>query len=177
LRPEASLSRDALEERFLREADAVTRLQSQHTLSVFDFGIAESGELYLVMEFLDGQNFSQLVEESGPLPQERVVYLLRQVCKSLAESHARGLLHRDIKPSNLWVGTYANQKDFVKVMDFGAFCEFLPGKQGLVHVSELSDEFVKDVSSVVKVGDNFKVKLLEIDKMKRMNLSKKQAEQ
>lgn len=64
----------------------------------------------------------------------------------------------------------------VKVMNFGAFCEFMPGKQGLVHVSEFSNEFVKDVESVVKVGDTFKVKLLEIDKMKRMNLSKKQAD-
>ncbi len=63
-----------------------------------------------------------------------------------------------------------------KVTNFGVFCEFLPGRQGLVHVSELSDEYVKDVSSVVNVGDEFKVKLLEIDKMKRMNLSKKQAE-
>ncbi|MCA9405116.1 MAG: S1 RNA-binding domain-containing protein, partial [Candidatus Omnitrophica bacterium] len=57
-----------------------------------------------------------------------------------------------------------------------AFCEFLPGKQGLVHVSELSNEYVKDVSTVVKVGDKFKVKLVEIDQMKRCNLSKKQAE-
>ena len=61
-------------------------------------------------------------------------------------------------------------------MNFGAFCEFMPGKQGLVHVSEFSNDFVKDIESVVKVGDTFKVKLLEIDKMKRMNLSKKQAE-
>jgi polyribonucleotide nucleotidyltransferase len=64
----------------------------------------------------------------------------------------------------------------MKVANFGAFCEFLPGKQGLVHVSELSDQYVKDVNSVVKVGDTFKVKLVEIDQMKRMNLSKKQAE-
>lgn len=64
----------------------------------------------------------------------------------------------------------------VKVANFGAFCEFLPGKQGLVHVSEFSDDYVKDVTTVVKVGDEFKVKLVEIDKMKRMNLSKKQAE-
>lgn len=64
----------------------------------------------------------------------------------------------------------------VKVMEFGAFCEFLPGKQGLVHVSEFSDEFIKDVSKVCKVGDKFKVKLVEIDKMKRNNLSKKQAD-
>jgi len=64
----------------------------------------------------------------------------------------------------------------VNVTNFGVFCEFLPGKQGLVHVSELSDEYVKDPATIVKVGDKFKVKLLEIDKMKRMNLSKKQAE-
>ncbi len=64
----------------------------------------------------------------------------------------------------------------VNVTNFGVFCEFLPGKQGLVHVSELSDEYVKDPATLVKVGDKFKVKLLEIDKMKRMNLSKKQAE-
>ncbi len=65
----------------------------------------------------------------------------------------------------------------VNVTNFGVFCEFLPGKQGLVHVSELSDEYVKDPATIVKVGDRFKVKLLEIDKMKRMNLSKKKAEQ
>jgi len=64
----------------------------------------------------------------------------------------------------------------MKVTNFGAFCEFLPGRQGLCHVSELSDQYVKDVNSVVKVGDRFKVKLVEIDQMKRMNLSKKQAE-
>jgi len=64
----------------------------------------------------------------------------------------------------------------MRVTNFGAFCEFLPGKQGLVHVSEMANEYVKDVNTVVKVGDEFKVKLLEIDQMKRVNLSKKQAE-
>jgi len=64
----------------------------------------------------------------------------------------------------------------MKVTNFGAFCEFMPGKQGLVHVSEFSNEYVKDMESVCKVGDKFKVKLVEIDKMKRLNLSKKQAE-
>jgi len=63
-----------------------------------------------------------------------------------------------------------------RIMNFGAFVEFLPGKEGLVHVSELSTSYVKDPNDVVKVGDRFKVKLIEIDKMKRMNLSKKQAE-
>lgn len=63
-----------------------------------------------------------------------------------------------------------------RVMNFGAFCEILPGKEGLVHVSELSDQYVKDCNDVVKVGDEFRVKLVEIDKMKRLNLSKKQAD-
>ncbi len=64
----------------------------------------------------------------------------------------------------------------MRVTNFGAFCEFLPGRQGLVHVSELSDTFVKDVNTVVKVGDMLRVKLVEIDQMKRMNLSKKMAD-
>ncbi|MDP2653949.1 MAG: polyribonucleotide nucleotidyltransferase [Candidatus Omnitrophota bacterium] len=64
-----------------------------------------------------------------------------------------------------------------KVTNFGAFCEFLPGKEGLVHVSELSSTYVKDVASVVKVGDQFKVKLVEIDDMRRVNLSKKKADE
>lgn len=63
-----------------------------------------------------------------------------------------------------------------RVTNFGAFCEFLPGREGLVHVSELSKEYVKDVTKVVKVGDEFKVKVIEIDELSRVNLSKKQAE-
>jgi polyribonucleotide nucleotidyltransferase len=63
-----------------------------------------------------------------------------------------------------------------RVMNFGAFCEFLPGKEGLVHVSEIANSYVKDCNDVVKVGDKFNVKFLEKDKMKRFNLSKKQAE-
>ncbi len=63
-----------------------------------------------------------------------------------------------------------------RVTNFGAFCEFLPGREGLVHISEISNEYVKDITKVVKVGDEFKVKVIEIDELKRVNLSKKQAE-
>jgi len=61
-------------------------------------------------------------------------------------------------------------------MNFGAFVEFIPGREGLVHVSELANKFVKDVNEIIKVGDKFKVKLMEKDKEGRFNLSKKQAE-
>jgi polyribonucleotide nucleotidyltransferase len=62
-----------------------------------------------------------------------------------------------------------------RVTNFGAFCEIAPGKEGLVHVSELAEKFVKDVASLVKVGDEFKVKVIGIDDLGRINLSKKKA--
>ena len=62
-----------------------------------------------------------------------------------------------------------------KIMNFGAFCEILPGKEGLVHVSELSDKFIKNVEDAVKVGDKVRVKLIKVDEMGRLNLSIKQA--
>jgi polyribonucleotide nucleotidyltransferase len=64
-----------------------------------------------------------------------------------------------------------------RIMSFGAFCEIAPGKEGLVHISELADTFVKDVESVVKLGDEIKVKVIGIDELGRINLSKKQAEE
>ena len=63
-----------------------------------------------------------------------------------------------------------------RVTNFGVFCEFLPNKEGLVHISELSNSFVKDINKVVKIGDEFKVKVIEVDELNRVNLSKKQAE-
>ncbi|MBM3255322.1 MAG: S1 RNA-binding domain-containing protein, partial [Candidatus Omnitrophica bacterium] len=64
-----------------------------------------------------------------------------------------------------------------RIMPFGAFCEIAPGKEGLVHVSELAKSFVKEVESVVKLGDEIKVKVIGIDELGRINLSKKQAEE
>ena len=63
-----------------------------------------------------------------------------------------------------------------RIMQFGAFCEITPTKEGLVHISELADRFVKNVEDVVKIGDEFKVKVIAIDELGRINLSKKQAE-
>ncbi len=63
----------------------------------------------------------------------------------------------------------------MRIMAFGAFCEIMPGKEGLVHISELDEKRVETVESVLKVGDEIKVKVIEIDSMGRVNLSKKQA--
>ena len=62
-----------------------------------------------------------------------------------------------------------------RIMNFGAFCEILPGKEGLVHISELADKYVNKVEDVVKIGDEFRVKVIEIDEQGRINLSRKRA--
>jgi hypothetical protein len=105
--------------RFWREAEAAAQLRSAHTVDLYDFGVTEDQTLYLVMEFLDGMDLESLVREHGPMPAPRVVHVLRQVCDSLEEAHARGLVHRDIKPANIHLGRVGCREDFVKVLDFG----------------------------------------------------------
>ena len=105
--------------RFRREAEAAADLRSSHTVELYDFGVTEDGTLYLVMEFLDGMDLETLVRQTGPLPAGRVIHILRQVCDSLEEAHARGLVHRDIKPANIHLGLVGLHHDFVKVLDFG----------------------------------------------------------
>ena len=106
-------------ERFRREAEAAALLRSPHTISLYDFGVAQDGTFFLVMELLDGMDLETLVERFGPVPPERAVYLLRQACASLEEAHTRGLVHRDIKPSNIFTCRMGLEVDFVKVLDFG----------------------------------------------------------
>ena len=106
-------------ERFRREAEAAASLRSPHTISLYDFGVANDGTFFFVMELLDGLDLETLVERFGPVPPERCVYLVRQVCDSLQEAHARGLAHRDIKPSNIFTCRLGLEVDFVKVLDFG----------------------------------------------------------
>ena len=105
--------------RFTREAEAAANLRSPHTVEVYDFGVTEDQTLYFVMEMLDGLDLETLVRQYGALPAGRVIYLVRQVCQSLAEAHAQGLVHRDIKPANIHVGCVGLEHDFVKVLDFG----------------------------------------------------------
>ena len=105
--------------RFEREAQAIASLRSPHTVNLFDFGVADDGTFYYVMELLEGLDTERFVNTFGPMPAARVIHLLRQVCHSLSEAESISLVHRDIKPANIMLCRYGEDYDFVKVLDFG----------------------------------------------------------
>ncbi len=115
--------------RFEREAQTTASLRSPHTIELYDFGVTADNTFYYVMELLEGYNMETLVQRFGPLPSERAIYLLRQMCHSLAEAHERDLIHRDIKPANAFVCRYGRDCDFVKLLDFG-LVKVQPGTGG-----------------------------------------------
>jgi serine/threonine-protein kinase len=110
--------------RFEREVRLTATLSHPNTVEIYDYGRAEDGTYYYVMEYLNGLSLAELVERHGPLPPGRVVFLLRQICGALREAHAACLIHRDIKPSNIFASRQGGMGDVAKLLDFGLV---LPG--------------------------------------------------
>ncbi len=110
-----SLSSDPLlRSRFEHEAEAVAKLEHDNIIAVHDMG-EESGLLYLVMEYLDGQDLRSTISLGRTFPIESKLQIMIQVCSGLAHAHSKGVIHRDIKPSNIFL----NGSGLVKVLDFG----------------------------------------------------------
>jgi serine/threonine-protein kinase len=105
--------------RFEREVQAMATLTHWNSVEVYDYGHADDGTFYYVMEYLPGLSLQELVEKHGPLPAERAVHFLRQICAALKEAHAIGLIHRDIKPSNVIACQRGGVADVAKLLDFG----------------------------------------------------------
>jgi serine/threonine-protein kinase len=106
-------------QRFEREVQLTATLSHPNTVEIYDYGQAEDGTYYYVMEYMRGLSLAELVARYGPLPPGRAVYLLRQVCGALREAHAAGLIHRDIKPSNIFAARRGGVDDVAKLLDFG----------------------------------------------------------
>jgi serine/threonine protein kinase len=114
------LSRDAtFARRFELEAIAASQIGHENIVDVTDLGRTPSGELFYVMELLEGHSLSALLRRERFLPLGRAVPILVQVCRALEAAHARGIVHRDVKPQNVMLLSREGRPDFVKVVDFG----------------------------------------------------------
>lgn len=105
-------------ERFLREARAVARIQSDHVVRVFDVATLAEGHPYMVMEYLEGEDLSKRLER-GNVPLDEAIDYVLQACLAIAEAHRVGVIHRDLKPGNLFVARRRDGMQVLKVVDFG----------------------------------------------------------
>lgn len=121
-------SRPDFIQRFLREARAAVKIKSMHVAHVLDVDTLSDGRLYMVMEYLEGKDLGQVIDQHGPLPQDEAIDYVLQVCEALAEAHALGIVHRDLKPSNLFLTHTQSGVPLIKVLDFG--------------ISKMSNEFL-----------------------------------
>jgi serine/threonine protein kinase len=114
-----ALRGEELVERFVREAQAAARLQSEHVVRVTDAGALENGMPFLIMEYLEGCDLAALLDLEGPLAATDVADYMLQALAALAQAHAAGIVHRDLKPANLFLAVRDDGGNLVKVLDFG----------------------------------------------------------
>lgn len=118
LLPEAMQNAEAVA-RFGREARAAVKIRGEHVARVIDVGSLETGAPFMVMEYLDGHDLSELIRDRGTMPPADAVDAVLQACEALAEAHSLGIVHRDLKPANLFMIRRPDGTPSVKVLDFG----------------------------------------------------------
>ena len=111
-------SEPQLAERLMREARLAAQLR-RHVAQVFDCGMLETGEPFIVMELLSGRDLYAVLRDSGPLAPNELASVMLQVCDGLSEAHEKGIIHRDLKPENLFCATEPDGTAVIKIVDFG----------------------------------------------------------
>ena len=117
LHPELAANRE-LAERFVREARAASSIESDHVVDISDFGLLPDGTGYFVMEYLDGKDLEERLDDEGPQSADFTRRIGVQVADAIRGAHAETIVHRDLKPSNIVIAQRKG-KDFCKILDFG----------------------------------------------------------
>jgi serine/threonine-protein kinase len=136
LRKDVLADADAVE-RFMREAQAASKLRSEYVARVTDVGRSAGNVPYMVMEYLEGHDLCDLLEARGSLAVPWAVELTLQACEALAEAHSIGIVHRDVKPANLFVTWRPDGSALVKVLDFGISKSQTPSTMQLTQTQSL----------------------------------------
>jgi serine/threonine protein kinase/tetratricopeptide (TPR) repeat protein len=125
--------------RFQKEAEMASALNHPNILTVHDFGVSDEGSPYLVMNFLEGQGLTDLIENNGHMSVDRALHVFRQICQGLAHAHEKGVIHRDLKPSNIMLVKMDQDTDYVQILDFGIAKQLTPetGSDSLTRTGEV----------------------------------------
>lgn len=106
-------------ERFRQEAQAASNLSHPNIVTVHNYGLGANSQPYIVMDFLEGQSLAEVIRSNGALPIERACHIFVQIADALSVAHKNKVVHRDLKPSNILLVPHADDRDFVKIVDFG----------------------------------------------------------
>lgn len=130
LSPEFQAKDPQFVRRFFLEAATAARLNHPNSITIFDYGETERGELFIAMEYLRGRSLSRVIAADGLMPAQRVLHIAMQIARALREAHAKGIIHRDLKPGNIMLLDEAEDPDVAKVLDFGLVKLFTPEDSG-----------------------------------------------
>ncbi|MBX9720072.1 MAG: serine/threonine-protein kinase [Candidatus Obscuribacterales bacterium] len=122
-------STDKSYERFLREARLTSSLSHPNIVSIFDYGVFDESQPFLVTEFLDGITLQDVLDKDNHIESKRAIPIFKQIANGLAHAHAAGIVHRDVKPSNIVLISNGVETEFVKIIDFGFVRVIAPGKE------------------------------------------------
>ena len=141
LRPE--LVRDhEQEERFLKEAQAISAIRHRGIIDVYTFGRLQDGRYYMLMEFLEGRTLEALLHEEGPLPPNRALPIIDEILDALSAAHKVGVVHRDLKPANVFMAMQSNGTAYAKLVDFGLAKQSIGGASNKASVIAGTPEYI-----------------------------------
>ena len=150
LNPEFQRKDPQFVRRFFLEAATAARLTHPNTITVFDYGESDNGELFIAMEFLQGRPLSRVIATDGRFATVRTLHVATQICRALREAHSKGMIHRDLKPGNIVLTEENDDRDFVKVVDFGLVKLFNATQIPSVGPEPLSSE--PDIGDLTRAG-------------------------